>query len=522
MPLELATSLRLRDETDGSPADPTSINELVVAWSERKPSASVTAETSTVEEVGKRWFTMLQHPDENDTTILWRTEIDVFSADDATEVTVKLYRDSTEYRLRPLSGSPQPPRLVRDLIAAPEIESVDGPLRITERYRELSANDASGFVETHLLDSDRRLPVIGVAKTHPSTPQLDLARLTKSLAGFAHVFLVDGPALSVLYDHLGTDSLNRASIRIWWPGIELDDDPSIHPSWEGPFVDVGAVEEQIRRQVLGVSRDRWKNPPRLRAFERAEREADELEGRAQSERTRALLETAQRDAAAARAEAIEAGRKSEADDRDQQLEEITAGVTALQARYAEAIEQRNYYYAEWENAELRNEKLGSEKLSLKGRIDGLVAQLQAKGPAGATDIPSSETELFAADVRQAWESEFTSHDRTEWPLCDFAIRGGFVESITKATADRTKVVSAVMHVACGRAAEINGRNPHKLRTGAGGNDPERTRTSDGAEAWRCNVQTNSPSARRLHYWKTPSGVVEFVSVVVHDNFTIDD
>ena len=39
---------------------------------------------------------------------------------------------------------------------------------------------------------------------------------------------------------------------------------------------------------------------------------------------------------------------------------------------------------------------------------------------------------------------------------------------------------------------------------------------DGGVAWRCSLQVNTPSARRLKYWQLPGGVVEFDSVGVHD------
>ncbi len=74
-----------------------------------------------------------------------------------------------------------------------------------------------------------------------------------------------------------------------------------------------------------------------------------------------------------------------------------------------------------------------------------------------------------------------------------------------------------MEVACGRAHEIEGRQLHKLRAGAGGNSGDRRRARDEATAWRCNVQTKSASARRLHFWICPGGDIEFVNVAIHDD-----
>jgi hypothetical protein len=61
------------------------------------------------------------------------------------------------------------------------------------------------------------------------------------------------------------------------------------------------------------------------------------------------------------------------------------------------------------------------------------------------------------------------------------------------------------------------REVHQLRSGLGGDDPPRTR-EDGATCWRANLQTNTPAARRIHYWTLATGRVELSRVVTHDDF----
>ena len=49
--------------------------------------------------------------------------------------------------------------------------------------------------------------------------------------------------------------------------------------------------------------------------------------------------------------------------------------------------------------------------------------------------------------------------------------------------------------------------------------------ADGAQAWRCALQVNSPSARRLHWWVVPGdsgATIEFANVDVHDAYGIPD
>ncbi len=54
---------------------------------------------------------------------------------------------------------------------------------------------------------------------------------------------------------------------------------------------------------------------------------------------------------------------------------------------------------------------------------------------------------------------------------------------------------------------------------AGGTE-QRVRADDGAKAWRVSLQINTPSARRLHFWRLPDGGVELSRVGVHDDLTI--
>lgn len=60
---------------------------------------------------------------------------------------------------------------------------------------------------------------------------------------------------------------------------------------------------------------------------------------------------------------------------------------------------------------------------------------------------------------------------------------------------------------------------HWLRTGPGGNDPQRVRTSDQAKAWRRDVDRDY----HLHYWNCEDGNVEFAWVSFpHADFVIPE
>ena len=90
-----------------------------------------------------------------------------------------------------------------------------------------------------------------------------------------------------------------------------------------------------------------------------------------------------------------------------------------------------------------------------------------------------------------------------------------------------KVIEVCAQVASGRAHTVSGREVHELRVGEGGG-PARERARDGAKAWRCALQINAASARRLHWWEIPGKdprladgrIIELASVAVHDDFSI--
>jgi hypothetical protein len=71
---------------------------------------------------------------------------------------------------------------------------------------------------------------------------------------------------------------------------------------------------------------------------------------------------------------------------------------------------------------------------------------------------------------------------------------------------------------------IPAREVHHIRSGSSG-APSRSRVDDGAQAWRCALKLNTPSARRLHRWSVAGesgATIQFASVDVHDALGIPD
>jgi hypothetical protein len=128
---------------------------------------------------------------------------------------------------------------------------------------------------------------------------------------------------------------------------------------------------------------------------------------------------------------------------------------------------------------------------------------------------------FAHDLWLAWLKNTEEGDRKKWPLRRWDLSEQFLDSIAaQQIVDYDRAVKACVDVVTGRHAEINSRQPHRLRASGGkaGSD-YRVRPEDGAAAWRCWIN-QGPSAARLMWWERCDDVVELSLVCIHDDVRI--
>ena len=127
---------------------------------------------------------------------------------------------------------------------------------------------------------------------------------------------------------------------------------------------------------------------------------------------------------------------------------------------------------------------------------------------------SDPEEQLRHEIRLQYLYRIPESQRAEMPLADYRLGPKFLDSLDdlKGVA-RDKVVDVLVEVLTGLVRSMAGRQLHPWRVGPAG--PQETR-GDGGAAWRCSLQVNTPSARRLKYWQLPGGVVEFDAVGVHD------
>lgn len=157
----------------------------------------------------------------------------------------------------------------------------------------------------------------------------------------------------------------------------------------------------------------------------------------------------------------------------------------------------------------------------KERIRALELRVrQARGRNRLQEAEPLDAERFKALLQQSYDARYLGDDKRRYPLREVRLGSRFLQTVERLEGvDLEKIVDVCADVGARRAHEMPAREVHVLRTGEGG-APQRTRSSDGAQAWRCALQINTPSARRLHWWELPGGGVELASVGPHDDFSI--
>jgi hypothetical protein len=194
-----------------------------------------------------------------------------------------------------------------------------------------------------------------------------------------------------------------------------------------------------------------------------------------------------------------------------------------------------------ENQALAEELQGAreERLALVAQVRQLREQLQesrreqraaeqrrdAEARRNGEDEPLATERSFLQAVRVAYARVFDEDDRTQRPLQRMRIGREFLASVRATQGiDVDKLIEVCVEVAADLAHKKSGRDVHPLRAGERGAG-DRMRKRDGARAWRCALQVNTPSARRLHWWNVPGAdgaTIEFASVGVHDEVDIPE
>ncbi len=199
------------------------------------------------------------------------------------------------------------------------------------------------------------------------------------------------------------------------------------------------------------------------------------------------------------------------------LAPIQTRLAALEEQSARALSKSRESEAEQRRAVERAE-------AAETQLAGLQRQLAALQAAGLDTV---ELQAVAGMDREAvmqrlicreWLTALEAADRRDQVLSGYRLAPQFMASVEdrRIATPAARIAFACAMVACGRAPELVGLEPHPWREGksGGGDDPQAVR-EDGAKAWMCNLG-HGRGAARLFYWLLPDGVIEFDSVRNHE------
>ncbi|MDR7300075.1 hypothetical protein [Haloactinomyces albus] len=310
-----------------------------------------------------------------------------------------------------------------------------------------------------LFDPLREHPTVVVSPSGAGTPLIDPHRLCRLVSPTAEVVLVDNPRICyTLSDELPEPLLvYGGALRVFHPGTghrdAFTDHPLIRTDRLGPE---GAIAKAAR--ALGVPLPDDSPHADSTEADLASRLADEQTAHA---RTITELNALREQFATVSGERDAA--RSQARNLDQQLRQLRTEIEQYRRVYTDPEQQ------------------------------------------------------FRHEAWLTWLHTSTEDDRSRWPLREYHLGHEFLASLqAQELVDRERIMRACVDVITGRAPERDGRQVHRLRTHSSGAAPAHIR-ADGAMAWRCAIQRNTPAAARLTWWEK-NNIVELSQVAPHDDY----
>ncbi len=472
-------------------------------------SARVRTESLGPDETGAcAWRLEFAHPDARDPGFLWTVTV-VAIQDAKTELSVRLDRTRISLTMAPPRDDPAPPGCVRAVIDADSIQAVDAGVPLRTNVWVVGEREASAFAQL-VVSPERQLPVIGF--TPRDDDVFDGGMLLDRVIGLAHVALIQSPATWRL-DRLLPLGFNvyGGAVRIWWPGIGPTSTKWDHKLWPGD-VSARRIADEIAESVVEAMVAAARSDGRVVRMERLKRDSELQSLRSeiatlQQGYNRAVTSSAVAETETTRPDLVETSQRL---------------VDAEKTLIAAVLADRDEFQALADTYAKENDELRIRAGTAERERDYLrteCTRLRQVTPAEETTDDQASA-LIAREINEELR-ERGEVDGAQNRL--FAILPQFVLTIDAHGARfRPKILRACADVVIGAPSLLARRDDHVLRTGEGANDPARIRQYDGAEARRCYVEQNTPSARRLHYWSLPDGSVQFASVNVHDDVNIPE
>lgn len=155
----------------------------------------------------------------------------------------------------------------------------------------------------------------------------------------------------------------------------------------------------------------------------------------------------------------------------------------------------------------------------KANVKKVVVDRADNDPSIAHRLFESPVEQLNYEIKHWYLYTVPLSQRQEWPLLNYQLGQQFTAEVDEQSKyiARGQIIAAIVDVVSGRAAEVPARKARLLRVGGGEHSRPPVVRGDGAVGWRANVSANTPAARRIMWWKLPSGNIELARLATHDD-----
>jgi hypothetical protein len=454
------------------------------------------------------WTLRLTHPDSEDNSIRWGTYITVYKSH-TVDVSIELDRTRIDGTVTAIEDNPQPPRIVSGLVDSTD-GFVDGGRTLSTDVIVVDHENASAFASL-VTSPTRRLPIFGF--TGRDEDAIDASPLTRSLVGLVHVAFIRPTASWALNDFLPEGfNVYGGAARLWWPKITLSSTAQErwnHPLWTGT-TPARTILAEAQKAVLDAGLSAWMHDPRILQLRR------EIATSRSDERNREIEELRKKlnDLSSSQISSFETFGDDSLRTVRQELEQAT------QERIDD-LEADNSFYLE--EAIRLEEELAKTKLLLNSTESQLANWMKTalELQRGETpDSPLTPELKFRSEIQDEIECRAESPGAN---FREFKMGRAFLGTVEQiGTEFHSKIIKACADMVINSPDTRRRRDHHILRDGAGPNNPQRIRATDGATAWRCAIEQGRAGARRIHYWAISSTEIEFAAVVVHDDSSIPE
>jgi hypothetical protein len=191
---------------------------------------------------GRLWQGTWRHPHSSDHNLHMVSDVEIGIIGEAVTMSLVIRAVWARAKVAPPRFDMRAPRLPRTVVERFEVSDADR--RLTATAHVLDAAAVMGFIDELLLNPTRTRPVVFISDDpRRMGPNVDPDGVARELAGLAHVFYsVYGHPGWQLGRRLGRLGCADGGVRIWWPGLTIEDDPMRHlllaghalRNWRGP------------------------------------------------------------------------------------------------------------------------------------------------------------------------------------------------------------------------------------------------------------------------------------------------